>query len=151
MRVYLAVMAMVASLAGATSTGAQTTTQTGAEAPDFLKHRYAANPEACAMGDEVEKRGLVIADSSISGTEFGCAFLTYTPVVWDKDFPPQEYVVLASCGDDSGITRPDHLSIIHYDDRLQVQSQNEYVEMVAKGAWNEPGFVSRTYTKCPAE
>lgn len=147
MRVYLAVAAMVASLADTTSAGAQTTT----EEPDFLKHRYAANPEACAASDEVEKRGLVIADGSISGTEFGCSFLTYTPVVWDKDFPPQEYVVLASCGDDSGITRPDHLSIIQYDDRLQVQSQNEYVEMVAKGAWNEPGFVSRTYTKCSAE
>lgn len=147
MRVYLAVAAMVASLVGATSTVAQTAT----EAPDFLEHRYAANPEACAASDEVEKRGLVIADGSISGTEFSCAFLTYTPVVWDKDFPPQEYVVLASCGDDSGITRPDHLSIIQYDDRLQVQSQNEYVEMVAKKAWNEPGFVSRTYTRCPAE
>ncbi|MGD1935348.1 MAG: hypothetical protein ACFB0Z_12725 [Candidatus Phaeomarinobacter sp.] len=138
-------MAIAVLLAGIQGAVAETTT-----APDFLKHKYAANPEACAKSDAVEKRGLVIADGSISGTEFGCAFLTYTPVVWDKDFPPQEYVVLASCGDDSGITRPDHLSIINYGDKLQVQSQNEYVEMVAKGAWNEPGFVSRTYPKCPA-
>jgi|GEM_PF-3106928 len=119
------------------------------EAPDFLKHRYAARPEACATTDEVEKRGLVIADEAISGTEFGCAFLTYTPVVWDENFPPQEYVVLASCGDDSGITRPDLISIMQYGDELKVQSQNEYVEMLAKETWNQPGFVSRTYTKCP--
>lgn len=120
------------------------------KAPDFLKHSYAAKPEACAPDQHGERKGLLIADGSISGTEFGCAFLSYTPVVWDEDFPPSEYVVLASCGDDSGITRPDHISIIHYDDKLQVQSQNEYVEMLASGKWNEPGFVSQTYTRCPA-
>jgi len=117
--------------------------------PDFLKHTYAANAAACDSTGH-EKAGLAIKDGLISGTEFGCAFLTYTPVVWDPDYPPSEYVVLASCGDDSGITRPDLISIIHSGDTLRVQSQNEYVEMVAKGAWNEPGFISRTYEKCPA-
>ena len=146
MRVGL-VTVMAVSLAGSFGAVAETTSK----APDFLKHTYAERPEACAADQYGERKGLQISDRAISGTEFGCTFLNYTPVSWGPGHDINEYVVLVSCGDDSGITRPDHLSIIHSNGELRVQSQNEYVEMVAKEAWNEPGFVSKTYKKCPVQ
>lgn len=127
--------------------------EAGSKMPGFLKDTYASNPKACVTNayGESEASGLTIKDGAIYGTEFSCQFLSYTPVKWAATDEINEYVAMASCGDDSGITRPDLISIQHYEGTLRLQSQNEYVVMMAKEAWNEPGFISVNYEKCAAE
>ena len=132
--------------------------------PDYLKDKkYATDAIACGTDHGEDEAGaLAIDKAGIFGYEFGCSFLDF----WhhkDAEGGLLDVTVLASCGDDSGITRPDMITIIKdSDDTLRVQSQNEFVqgEMAAmttqppaEGEENESeplnfDFVSATYTLC---
>lgn len=132
-----------------------------ADTPDFLKDKYASDPAACKAGDGAEESGALTLDKDgFSGTEFTCSFLDF----WNElqDGKVVGHVALMSCGDDSGVTRPDFVTIVPEEDgTLRVQSQNEYLitessAMVAppednseEGAGFEPfEFVTAIYSKC---
>ncbi|MCW2307400.1 hypothetical protein [Rhodobium gokarnense] len=91
--------------------------------PDFFNKTYATDPAACKDQAAREESGALVLDKTgIFGTEFGC---TYRDFWGGKD---GTVTVLVSCGDDSGITRPDMLSVIREQNgELRVQSQNEFV------------------------
>ena len=140
-----------------------------ADAPDFIDGTYATDPKACkADANPEETQALTIDSNGIYGFEFGCTFLDNWSELNGEE--TTGYIALASCGDDSGIIRPDFISIIpEGDDELRVQSQNEYAisEALAlsKPGKNEPAkegeaeaedessyeFVSAIYKKCPAK
>ncbi|MGF1501297.1 MAG: hypothetical protein ACFBSD_05735 [Paracoccaceae bacterium] len=116
--------------------------------PEWLSGRYASDPAACPA-DGLAEDALVLDAPLLTGYEFGCVLLGFWPVRWSPTDPGEATVALASCGDDSGITRPDLLSIIREPDgTLTLQSQNEYARA---SAWPEPvpGYVSRRYAPCP--
>ena len=105
--------------------------------PDFLNKKYATDPAACKgpIGDD-NADALVLDKTGIAGLEFGCSYLDFWP---GKD---GAVTALVSCGDDSGITRPDLLSIIdNGNGEVRVQSQNEFVM----------GSVANSLTPPPAE
>jgi hypothetical protein len=116
--------------------------------PEFLSgKRYTATEAGCTGGgEETDDIGtlLELNETGIYTYEFGCSFLEF----WPGDDPNSEQflqTVLASCGDDSGITRPDTFSLVFNDGDVPsvvVQSQNEYV--------TGSSFVSRTYSLCTA-
>ncbi len=133
-----------------------------ADVPDVLKDKYASDAAACKAGAESEEIGSLTLDKDgFKGTEFSCSFLQF----WkeEQDGKVTAYTALMSCGDDTGVTRPDFVTIVPgQDGTLRVQSQNEYLitEATAMNAPadgqdgdNEGGFepfefVSATYTKC---
>ena len=98
------------------------------EVPDFLFGKtYATEPAACGSMMDYDGDGLKITKDGISGLEFGCQFLNFRA---DRDKESGKvfgYVATVNCGDDSGINRPDLISMSHWDGQLMVQSQNEYV------------------------
>ena len=151
----LALVALCTSLAAPAFAG---------ELPAFLKDKkYATDAIACSADHgENEVGALAIDKAGIFGYEFGCTFLEF----WhhsDAEGALLDVTALVSCGDDSGITRPDMITIIKdSDETLRVQSQNEFVqgELAAMSAptpaegeedSDEPinfDFVSATYTLC---
>ncbi|MBB4305552.1 hypothetical protein GGD81_004632 [Rhodobium orientis] len=91
--------------------------------PDFLAKKYATDAAACKGQEAQEESGALVLDKTgIFGTEFGCSYRDF----WGgKD---GTVTVLVSCSDDSGVTRPDLLSVIREQNgELRVQSQNEFV------------------------
>jgi len=100
-----------------------------ADSPDLLKRKFATDPAACkaeAGADDAD--ALTLDKTGIYGVEFSCSFLDFWPHL-GSDGKIADVVVLASCGDDSGITRPDLITIVPQSpEELQVQSQNEYVQ-----------------------
>lgn len=130
--------------------------------PDLFNKKYATDPAACkaAQGSE-QVDALVLDKTGIFGLEFSCTYVDF----WSgKDGVT---TVLVTCGDDTGITRPDLLSVI--DDgngEIRVQSQNEFVmSSVANGLAPPPAedgkdetdngeisfdYVSGTYALCGA-
>ena len=98
------------------------------EVPDFLKGRVFSTDTA-SCGDVSEGDGLQLTKEGIFGPEFGCTFLGFEE---DRDRETGRLymvVALANCGDDSGINRPDNITLSPYLEGGQVivQSQNEYV------------------------
>lgn len=127
--------------------------------PAFLKNKYATDPESCGARPDPQNSGaLTIDKNGIRGVEFSCSFLRF----WSgKAGQKGTYTVLVSCADESGVTRPDMLTMtLEENGELQVQSQNEYAitEAVAtatpsqdnnENATVEPyEFVTATYTMC---
>ena len=127
-------------------------TAIAAGVPEYLKgKRYAFSDNACHYEPEPETgedttflSTLEVNEVGIVGYEFGCTFLEFFPGDAESDTPYVQ-TVLASCGDDSGITRPDMISLVFNTEEpsVTVQSQNEYVTGDA--------MISRTYPLCPDE
>ena len=98
------------------------------ELPSFLKETvYSTDPSKC--GDVTEDDSLQLSKEGIFGLEFACTFLGFQ---MDKDADTGEVylaVAQANCGDDSGINRPDLVTLIHNkgEESVTVQSQNDYV------------------------
>ena len=131
-----------------------------ADAPAFLNDKFASDPEACKKDANMEELdALTIDKSGIFGFEFGCTFLEF----WNEqqDGKTKSTIALASCGDDSGIIRPDMITmILEGEGELRVQSQNEYaiteaIASLSQGAGENAGedfqpyeYVTATYTKC---
>lgn len=126
----------------------------------LLKYTFATDPQSCVEISETD--GLQLDQSGIWGLEFGCKFLDF---VADKDPDTGEvnvYVARVNCGDDSGINRPDMITLIFQSDprKAIVQSQNEFVTSEAvrmsgyvNGSKSETpeelaGYVSREYALC---
>lgn len=130
------------------------------DAPDFLKGRtFATDVESCSEASDGD--GLLLTKQGIFGPEFGCSFLGFKE---DRDPDTGRLflvVATANCGDDSGINRPDMITLSPYIEGGQVivQSQNEYViseveYLVATKLGQEPpekseyAWVSDTYNLC---
>ncbi len=90
--------------------------------PDLLAKKYATDPAACNGQKGLEEvDGLVIDKTGVTGVEFSCSFLDF----WSDKTGT---TALVSCSDDSGITRPDFLSIVDVGNgEIRVQSQNEFI------------------------
>ncbi len=130
------------------------------DVPLFLKDKvYSTDPTKC--GDATEDDSLQLSKEGIFGNEFGCTFLSFKQEA-DKD-TGQIYLAVghANCGDDSGINRPDNITLIPQDENtITVQSQNEYIISEAqillsqrlpegtKLADSFPDYVSRDYKIC---
>jgi hypothetical protein len=130
------------------------------EVPAFLESKvYSTDPSKC--GDVTEDNSLQLSKEGIFGLEFGCTFLGFE---LDKDKDTGEtYLAIAraNCGDDSGINRPDNITLIAQgDDIITVQSQNEYIVSEAQILLSQrlpeniqlaeefPSYVSRDYKIC---
>lgn len=133
---------------------------TAKEMPAFLDGKvYSTDPSKC--GDVTEDDSLQLSKEGIFGLEFGCTFLGFE---LDKDQDTGETylaVARANCGDDSGINRPDNITlIVQGADTITVQSQNEYIVSQAQILLSQrlpeniqladefPNFVSRDYKIC---
>jgi hypothetical protein len=109
-----------------------------AEMPPFLAggQQFATSPGACHSLEEGEGEGLTVRAAGLFGYEFGCNFVAFLPVRDDAGGEPFAWIATASCGDDSGISRPDLFNMTHYDDQLIVTSQNDYVAASSK-PWDD--------------
>jgi len=130
------------------------------EVPDFLKDKvYSTDPSKC--GDATEDNSLQLSKEGVFGLEFGCTFLGFDMEI-DKD-TGKTYLAIgrANCGDDSGVNRPDNITlVVQSDEMITVQSQNEYLVSEAqlllaqrlpeniKLADEFPNYVSRDYKIC---
>ncbi len=151
MRVLFLMIAVVFMLAAQAQAG---------EMPDFLKGRVFSTEKA-SCGDATGGDGLQLTREGIFGPEFGCTFLSFKE---DRDADTGRLflvVATANCGDDSGINRPDLITLSPYIEGGQVivQSQNEYViseveVMIARKLGkeipqkSEYAWVSDTYNIC---
>ncbi len=102
------------------------------EIPDFLSNgkTYATTPAGCAgFGDsDAPDDALQITAEGIWGYEFGCTFVEFLPVRMNSQpGNVSGHVAIASCGDDSGISRPDLINMSFYDNIIYATSQNDYV------------------------
>ena len=130
------------------------------ELPIFLKDKiYSTDPSKC--GDAIEDDSLQLSQEGVFGLEFGCTFLGFD-MDTDKD-TGKTYLAIgrANCGDDSGINRPDNITMIAQDDEtITVQSQNEYIISEAQLLLSQrlpenisladefPNYISRDYKIC---
>ena len=130
------------------------------DVPEFLKGKvYSTDPSKC--GDATEDDSLQLSKEGVFGLEFGCTFLGFD-METDKD-TGKTYLAVgrANCGDDSGINRPDNITMIAQDNEtIAVQSQNEYIISEAQILLTQrlpenisladefPNYVSRDYKIC---
>lgn len=128
--------------------------------PDFLQDKvYSTDTSKC--GDSTEDNSLQLSREGVFGVEFGCAFLGFDMDV-DKDTGKTYLAVArANCGDDSGINRPDFITLVVQDEQtISVQSQNEYTISQAQLLLSQrlpenialqeeiPNYISRDYKIC---
>ena len=132
------------------------------EVPTFLDGKlYSTDASQC--GDIVDSNGdtLQLSREGIYAEEFSCQFVDFKTDVDPQTGRVFGVVATASCSDDSGITRPDLISMSHYEDGGQVfvQSQNEYLlgetEIMIAQQLEKPfpernsyAWVSNTYNIC---
>jgi len=103
------------------------------DAPGFLggDAKYVTKAEVCTS-EELDD-ALQISERGMFGYEFGCNFLDFLEVK-DSDGQAYQFMAVAACGDDSGVTRPDLIMLTPSDDgMLRVTSQNDYVTQLARG------------------
>jgi len=133
-----------------------------ADVPGFLNGKlYSTDVAQC--GDIVESDGntLQLSREGIYAEEFSCQFIGFKADADPESGRVFTVVATASCSDDSGITRPDLISMSPYEEGGQVfvQSQNEYLLgeteiMIAQQLEkdfpekNSFAWVSNTYTIC---
>lgn len=132
--------------------------------PPFLDGTavFSRSAELCPGGEPSEIEGyLHVNKSGLYGYELGCTFLQFLPERDPESKDIYGWLVIAQCGDDSGITRPDMFSL-HYNESgpsLTVQSQNEYVassvllltgQDTGEDPYLDPNFLSGEYRLCPA-
>lgn len=128
--------------------------------PDFLVDKvYSTDTSKC--GDSTEDNSLQLSKEGVFGFEYGCTFFGFDMDV-DKD-TGKTYLAIgrANCGDDSGVNRPDLITLVVQDETtISVQSQNEHTISEAqvllsqrlpeniKLAAETPNYVSRDYKLC---
>jgi len=98
------------------------------DVPGFLKGRiFSTDTKSC--GDTSEGDGLQLSKEGIYGQEFSCQFLAFQTDADPDTGRIYAVVATANCSDDSGIMRPDLITLSPYIEGGQVivQSQNEYV------------------------
>lgn len=125
------------------------------EAPDFLAgdRTWGSSTQACKAIDGEDSMAFTLSRKGIYGLEFGCNFLDFLPVRDDNTGEIFGVVAIASCGDDSGISRPDMFNISINENTLYVTSQNDYVYVLSKGFETqsdpvESGIVERQFELC---
>lgn len=133
-----------------------------ADTPEFLVGKLYST-DAAQCGDIVESDGntLQLSREGIYAEEFSCQFVSFKTDADPATGRIYGVVATTSCSDDSGITRPDLISMSHDEEGGQVfvQSQNEYLLgeteiMIAQQLEkdipekNSFSWVSNTYTIC---
>lgn len=135
-------------------------TVTAKDIPDFLVDKvYSTDTSKC--GDSTEDNSLQLSKEGVFGFEYGCTFFGFNMDV-DKD-TGKTYIAVAraNCGDDSGVSRPDLMTLVVQDEKtISVQSQNEYVISQAQLLLSQrlpeniklqdeiPNYISRDYKLC---
>lgn len=128
-----------------------------AEIPDFFEggKTYASDWKACVgfAGDGAPDDSNTIDQSGVFGYEFGCTFVDFKPVSYNGRIT--SYIAMASCGDDSGINRPDFFDISFYDGNVTVTSQNDYIYDTLRpredGDGESWGFINKQFELCQPE
>lgn len=112
----------------------------------FLSGKYTSDksPQKRCDAERDEGNYLVLDRDGIRNFALSCDFITFN--IRPGDFVT--HIVVASCGDDSGVTRGDLITLIpETDGRIRVQSQNEYVASEISGGNYKP-VVSGVYARC---
>ncbi|MCB1451147.1 MAG: hypothetical protein KDJ67_13675 [Nitratireductor sp.] len=106
------------------------------ETPPFLSggQFYGENTLACdeAKSGAGEGEGLYMKGEGVFGTEWGCTFVDFLPIRYEQGGEISGYIAITSCGDDSGVSRPDMFELHFYEDVITATSQNDYVAASAK-------------------
>jgi hypothetical protein len=125
------------------------------EAPAFLSgdRTWGSSPQACKAIDGEDAMAFTLSRKGIYGLEFGCNFLDFLPVRDGEGGEVFAVVAIASCGDDSGISRPDLFNISVNENTLYVTSQNDYAYVLSKGFETQPdpvesGIVEKQFELC---
>lgn len=132
------------------------------DVPDFLKGRiFSTDTASCGDVNDSDGDGLQLSKEGIFGPEFSCTFLGFQQDVDLDTGRVWGIVATVNCGDDSGINRPDLITLSPYIEGGQVivQSQNEYVMseveiLIAQKLGkefpekSEYAWVSNTYNLC---
>jgi len=131
-----------------------------ADTPAFFagKKTYASDWKACvgfADGGAPDD-SYTIDKSSVSGYEFSCQFVEMKLIPdWTGQDRQNNYIGIASCSDDSGISRPDMFNISYYENTVTITSQNDFiVDMVnpQQNAEGQPfGFINKQFELCQPE
>lgn len=125
-----------------------------AEVPDFLSNgqTYATDWKACvgfADGNAPDNAN-TLDKTGIFGYEFGCTFVEFKPVIFEGR--TTGHLITASCGDDSGINRPDIFDVYFYDGIVTATSQNDYIYDTLRpredGDGESWGFVNKQFEMC---
>ena len=95
--------------------------------PEFLSggQVWATDPAGCAAGEGGEEVYFTLRADGVYGYEFGCTFAQFLPARTSEG-ETVGWIAIASCGDDSGISRPDLFNLSAYDSTLTVTAQNEW-------------------------
>ncbi len=128
-----------------------------AEVPDFFAggKTYASDWRACVgfAGDGAPDDSNTIDISGVFGYEFSCTFVDFKPVVYEGRIT--SYIATASCGDDSGINRPDFFDISFYEDIVNITSQNDFIYDTLRvredGDGESWGFINKQFELCQPE
>ena len=125
------------------------------EAPAFLSgdRTWGSTPQACKSLESEDGAALTLSRKGIYGYEFGCNFLDFLPVRDDATGEMFGMVAIASCGDDSGISRPDMFNITVNENTLSVTSQNEYTAAQSKDSDGQTdpfatGIIEKPFEPC---
>ncbi len=123
--------------------------------PDFLSagQTYANDEKTCKDSEDGEFEGLKLSQAGIFGYEFGCIFVAWHPVKYEGATTFDNYIAITQCGDDSGINRPDAVSITNNSGELTVTSQNDYATAGARQTEEgtdpyEAGMINETFKLC---
>lgn len=108
---------------------------------------------ACDPAEGEEYPGLKLTEQGIFGYEFGCRFVGISGVPSLDGGDSHQHIATASCGDDSGISRPDLILLMPSLDgeSVDVTSQNDYAISMA---WEKDGpsgiswMVQQVYKRC---
>lgn len=128
-----------------------------AELPNYLNagQTYSTNQKACGatQDGDLPDDSYTLEKNGIFGYEFGCVFVDIKPVVYaDNDDPVFSHIMTASCGDDSGVTRPDSFHLSYYEGILTVTSQTDYLYELLRPSEGEntgfTGFVNTQFEMC---
>ncbi len=128
-----------------------------AELPDYLMggQTYATNQKACGgfQDGDLPDDSYNLGATGIFGYEFGCVFVDIKPVIYpDNEDPVFSHIMTASCGDDSGVTRPDTFHFSYYEGILTVTSQTDYLYQLLRPSEGENtgsvGFVNTQFEMC---
>jgi hypothetical protein len=127
------------------------------EVPDFLSkgQTYATDWKACvgfADGGAPDDSN-TLDKNGIFGYEFGCTFVEFKPVIFEGR--TTGHLITASCGDDSGINRPDIFDVYVYDNIVTATSQNDYIYDTLRqredGDGASWGFINKQFEMCQPE
>jgi hypothetical protein len=129
-----------------------------ADIPPFLANgeTYVTDTKACAdNADTGDSPVFHLSRDGLFGYEFGCTFVQFLPVA-DHTTPnePYAWIAIASCGDDSGISRPNMINFTPSEGGvLYVTSQNDYLSYLQNPPSGEDGaedwsLVERQFDMC---